>query len=795
MTEALKRLVAFYEKRASVVLWLALALTVVSALAASNLRVDSDLGRLLPDDAPSVAGLRTLESSYGKTIDRFTLIVEGDDEAKNVAALEDLRERVVGLERVVKAEIQQPAGFFETNRLLYMDTADAEEVVSRVEKRIKFEKKRANPLYVDLGLKPPSVDMSDIEAKYDDRHGSGERYFKSDDGTKYLLLMELDFPASNLDGTEAFLPPLREIIDEVERAHPAADVHMAGRYYKRIEQKWVTERDLTKGTIIALAVILVFLLVYFRGLVTPLIVSIPLLAGTIWAFAFTYLMFDTLNVITGFGGTVLLGLGIDYGIHLVTRYQEERRTREVSESIVEAFDHAGRASAYAGLTTMIAFGTMSASSFRAFHEFGTLALGGLALVLLAYLTVLPCLLIKTSGTRLDVGALPEEKVAGRRITAPLIKRARVAALGLALVGAPIIYVGLGQLGFEYDFHELMPEGLESIEVDALTLEVPSMWFSPSIVLTEDRAHAEAVAAEIRKRAEENERFKGLMKQVLTPYDLLPEDQEAKLELLADLEKKLDRLPSKVMKNNEDFKTFNDEVKGVTEGGVITTATLPEDIAGRFRREDAPDKPLVFAFPAVPISDARVATFYADTLRDLPPGAGGEPAGAISEEAVYSDILSFVERDGTWMVTVTTIGILLIVIFAFRSARNVLVTIVALSLGGGMAVGLMGLTGVTINFVNVVVFPIWLGLGVDAVFHLMGRSESDPNDLDGYIHTVSAVFAAFATTAIGFGGMSFSSHRGLASLGMAAVIGLACLFVTAVVIQLAFWRTRSIDGEG
>ena len=94
------------------------------------------------------------------------------------------------------------------------------------------------------------------------------------------------------------------------------------------------------------------------------------------------------------------------------------------------------------------------------------------------------------------------------------------------------------------------------------------------VVLADPADAEAVAAEIRARAEKNERFRGLMKQVLTPYDLLPTNQPPKLEMLAELRDKLERLPSKVMDNNEDFSTFYAEVKQVTERGEITTATLP-----------------------------------------------------------------------------------------------------------------------------------------------------------------------------------------------------------------------------
>src|SRR5690554_5051985 len=88
-------------------------LTILIVLAfwgASQLRLDGDLGRLLPDDAPSVQGLRSLEAVYADQIGRLTIVVHPDEAER--ASVEQLVENVAksleGLDGIQRVVTQEP---------------------------------------------------------------------------------------------------------------------------------------------------------------------------------------------------------------------------------------------------------------------------------------------------------------------------------------------------------------------------------------------------------------------------------------------------------------------------------------------------------------------------------------------------------------------------------------------------------------------------------------------------------------------------------------------------------------
>ena len=97
---------------------------------------------------------------------------------------------------------------------------------------------------------------------------------------------------------------------------------------------------------------------------------------------------------------------------------------------------------------------------------------------------------------------------------------------------------------------------------------------------------------------------------------------------------------------------------------------------------------------------------------------------------------------------------------------------------------MGLLGVDFNFINVMIVPIWLGLGVDASFHVIMHVRAHPGETGSHVTTVGSVAAAFLTSMTGFGAMSMSHHNGLASLASVAIVGLGViLFVNVAVATI------------
>jgi predicted RND superfamily exporter protein len=99
-------------------------------------------------------------------------------------------------------------------------------------------------------------------------------------------------------------------------------------------------------------------------------------------------------------------------------------------------------------------------------------------------------------------------------------------------------------------------------------------------------------------------------------------------------------------------------------------------------------------------------------------------------------------------------------------------------------GIMGAVGLDLNFFNMIVLPVMLGIGIDAGVHVFHRfQEEGYNNLPRVMTTTGgSIVMTTLTTAAGFSGMVFAHHKGLSSIGIAAIIGL----MSILAINLLFF---------
>lgn len=787
MTEKEQAWAKFYERGTPIILLIAVCLTVGAAFFAKDLTLDSELERLLPESAESVQGLQRLEESYGRQIGRLAIVVSGPKPEQNIAVVDALRTKLKDDELVSDVEAVRPVDFFDKRKLLYLELDDAKEVAKRIEKRIKWEKKQANPMFVSLGDDdPPEVDVSDIEEKYDGKFNA-DRYLSNEDRTSFVVYVDPAFPNTQFKKTETLLDRIDEVFKErVADSDEEISIAFTGRYMKFYEQQGAIKKDLTRGTTIALVGILIFLMIYFRSIVYPVVIAVPLVASTVWSFAWAEMVFGSLNILTGFLGAVLMGLGIDYGIHIVSSFQESRSGHTPQEALIKALETAGKPSLYAGLTTLVALGSLAYSSFQAFFEFGILSMGGLTLILLSYALVMPCLLLLVADTKLEPDPRMPSEDQHLQVTADRKANWLRIGTGALAVVSLLAMVGIPSVSFEFDFRKLMPEELPAFQIEDEVDKIVDIAQPPAVVLVENKIHAKTVEQELRSRMENDPRA-DIIKEIFTIYDFVPEDQEEKLELWEEIFEDFKKVPSKRRKENEQLQDFYEQLDTIVTSGPIEVDDLPDSVKQRFQRSDDPSKSVVLILPAHYIHDAKDALQYVSVTDELPGHNGQGTVSPISQEALLADILEHVRSDTVGLVLIAILGLLVVAWIAFRDVRRLLFAVATVSVGVFVGTGLIGLLGIEFNFMNMVIWPIWLGLGVDAVFHLSSRVIAAPTDWSSFRHTAGAVFAAFFTTMIGFGSLMISGHRGLASLGKVAVVGLAAILLVSLAVHLYFLK--------
>jgi predicted RND superfamily exporter protein len=777
-------------------------LTMVALVLAAHLDIQADMARLLPESAPSVAGLDRLETAYGGQIGRLTVVLEakstGEPKNPRLERLADrLGERLASIEGVARVEEQKPLGFFTRHRLLYATLEDLRGVSARLDGRIRWEKQQANPLFVSLDDDPPAaVEFDDLADGHQALRQSSR--FISADGKTLALFIYPNFSASELDQSKRLVDQVDGIISAelagvdragVDRADASGVSYgLTGRYKKRVDLQKMLERDLAVSMGLALVLILIFLIAFVRSLRGTLVVIVPLVVGTIWTFGWAEFSFGSLNILTAFLGAVLMGLGVDYGIHLYSRFHELVEYNEVSEALVETFVSTGRANLFAALTTMVALGSLTVSEFRAFFEFGVIALGGLFLIMISYALLFPCMVLLADRYGWELTP-PASRALGARIVAWVSSGSRHdesrrtrridRAAKLALVGlVAAASLGLSHLDFVRDFSALQSTSAPSWKLDERVNDLLGQSQTPAVVLTDSDEQTHRVVQELRERATRQPAGYTIDK-VVSLATFLPEQQLAKLEVLDRLSQTLRALPDAA--RNTKLARYLKEVRRVIKGGRLSSEDLPESVRRPFSRTDAPGTSVVLIFPAIDLSDMDAVDDYAQVLRNLPGIDAGPGYDAISDALLLSDIINMAERDAVWMLLITVLGLVILSMAAFRRKTLVALQLMILAVAILVALGLTGLVGVDFNFMNVVVLPIWIGLGVDASFHILVHIDNGC-DLRPHANTALAITAGYLTSMVGFGTLLLARHDGLFSLGQVAVVGLGSILGVNLLVQ-------------
>jgi RND superfamily putative drug exporter len=262
-----------------------------------------------------------------------------------------------------------------------------------------------------------------------------------------------------------------------------------------------TEEDIVRAETFSLPVLLVLLILIFRGVVaalSPLLIGgVAILGAFVAVRALTYvtdISVFAINVITLLG----LGMAVDYALFVVSRFREELAAgRDVPGAIAVTVATAGRTVLVSGLTVVLAL-----SSLLIFPQpfLGGMAIGGMAAVfiaMLAALTVLPAALVLL-GRRIDALRVPLPRRRGSgagwaRIAHSVMRRPVVYALGvvavLALFAAPFTRVQWG--GFD---EQVLPADTEArIVAQAIRSDFPGGAPDPIAVLVSGAPAAEAQA--------------------------------------------------------------------------------------------------------------------------------------------------------------------------------------------------------------------------------------------------------------------------------------------------------------
>lgn len=209
-------------------------------------------------------------------------------------------------------------------------------------------------------------------------------------------LVTVSFPP---EGPDPRIEDLRATVDELiaARAPGAATVNVTGEIALLQDTYALAEADNARMEYVAYAVIAIVLLLFFRAvmpaIITVLIIALAMNVSQAWLYGIghsVHLTQFTATIMT----FVMLGAGIDYSMLLSSRYRQERLAgHDVHESVVRATVRAGESVVLAGAAVLLAFGATLISPIDWIPPLGYGGLVGIPIILLAALTITPCVLV------------------------------------------------------------------------------------------------------------------------------------------------------------------------------------------------------------------------------------------------------------------------------------------------------------------------------------------------------------------------------------------------------------------
>ena len=674
---------------------------------------------------------------------------------------------------------------------------------------------------------------------------AGAGYFLSDDQRLLFILAQPESAKGSFTGDRAAIEGIREVVARLKRDFPNVNVGVTGKPALSNDEMTAAFRDSQRATVLAFALTLGLLVVAFLRVGKPIVMLIVLSLSLCWSIAVATFVIGHLSLFSVMFISIVIGIGIDYGIYFLFRYEEELFLgRNLKEAIEITAARSGPAMLLGAVTAAATFYVLILTDFRGLQELGFIAGTAILMSWLSMMTVFPATLVlmdRRHAAR-PRGSVPRA-IALESIRMPVVERlTRYPRTILALAGvlAAAAALALGAVRFDYNLLNLQAHGTESVvwEKKILATSGRSGFAALSSADTLDELRARQRA--FRKLATVSEVDSALL--------LIPDEQAEKQKIIADfapivapvrvsrpmpvdpdrlataletlkrrfeiaageappgdtqleltrVAEDIGRLLIKLRQTDRadaeaalallqlqvyrDFVSSFQRLQGNLNPRMIGLDDVPPEIKSKFISERG--RFLLQIHPAVNIWDRDGAARFVAELRTVDPDVTGTPI--ITYEAIR--LMERAYKQGTLYAIILVGGLTALML---RRARETLLALSPLAFGMVWTAGLMYVFDLKFNLGNVFGLPLILGAaseyGLNIVMRFIeGRDHGGPLIARS---TIMGVLVAGLTTVTGFGSLMLADHQGIYGLGLLLTLGTSASLVAALIVLPVLLRLQ------
>jgi uncharacterized protein len=612
-----------------------------------------------------------------------------------------------------------------------------------------------------------------------------------------------------------------------------AKVQLTGQVPMNDDQFSVIRHSAVRDTLTALLGVLIILWFALRSWNIIAAVLFSLMVGLAVTSALGLAMVGAFNLISIAFFVLFVGLGVDFGIQFSVRYRSERHEHHnLRGALRGAARKVGAPLTLAAAATAVAFFSFIPTDYKGLSELGLIAGCGMLIAFLCSIALLPAMLalLNPPGEPASIGF---------NALAPLdsfLQRHRVAVIAITVIavlaGTPLLL----HLPFDFNPINLQNPNSPSVVTYRELQRNPETNGSDAEVLAPNLDQADIIAKRLAVLPE--------VSRTLTLSSFIPTDQDQKITAInsasqglgsalnpkqqqpapsdedlvaairatsADLQKAarnasgaaadsarhVSELLTRLAQSDANMRSNAgaaivpplivdlDQLRNGLDPQPVTVKTLPPDLVRAWLSADG--RARVQVLPKGELSDTSGLRNFATAILAAEPSTTG-PAVSYYESG-ETVTRAFIEAG---ILALAVIAVLLFI--ALRRIADVLLILVPLLLAGTVTLEVCVMTGLALNFANIIALPLLLGVGVAfKIYYTMAWRAGKTGLLQSTL-TRAVIFSAM-TNAIAFGSMAASSYPGMSSMGKLMALALFCTLTSAVLFQpVLMGRPRKLEGE-
>jgi len=827
-------------------------LTVLALVEVAKLKFEWDQSSGFPQDLPTVQDYKKYSEIYGSH--NYLLVTVETIKSENIVHYDKFIEKLFDaltasplIKRAMfvlpESQMRKLKNFAMKHLFLYLTPADRAQVVLRYSPRgireslSQTRSKRGGIFYRGFSLHPIDFLLDPFSTFSNARDPLGinslaTEYFKppglkfkkrqlddfytSSDGRMAFFLIDPVEPFWNLPANEPLVKEMQNVINrttvDYKREHKSLldniRVSFAGWHTLWLENFEMQKRDMLMTVVVTAVGVFFIFLIGFKSVRFLVYAFLPLSISIIWTLGLASALFGSLNIYTFVFTIMIMGLGVDFAIHMLNSYRSAAMEVSTQEDAWQkALKACGSAVLCGATTTIVAFGLLVLSDFSAIWRLGLLVAAGLIFVLVNVFMFMPAIMRFGKFERLVSTAAIKPKVLKSKVSA--IVRMSLTHSKKITIAAVILTAGICFYVFPLTFNPESTEDVSKKSPSAAVLErltdkigvYPQYMIAVSMGRTfpEVLETSYALYNDLKKLQAE-----GYIAQFDSPSRFLPpyDVQRKNLKIL----KNTPTLNHATFRKNYIHEL---DLRGIKSGylrdmyfPVASNILLPKNIvtlekiksmsfSDMFKRYlhkegDAYDL-ITYIFYSSKAYDHASQNQALSKLSELSLVKEGK-VKLVGSPVFWRELRGLLARNIKLIFVSVALAILGILFVYFRSVKASLLALMPVFFSVVAMLGVFKLLGYTLNVFNSMWIAIILGIGIDDGVHLISRYQAtrvDPSEALGEVGR--AIIMTTLTTLVAFGSMTLAKFSGFRSSGVLAASGMIFALIASLVILPALMK--------